>query len=70
MAKKKEQKPESLHDMSVPELKARLGEIQENQFRLQFRHAGNPLKNPMEIRTARRQVARIKTILRQKQEVA
>ena len=61
---------ESLHEMSVPELEARLRESQEKSFKLKFQHASNPLKNPMEIRTARRQIAKIRTVLRQKEKVA
>jgi large subunit ribosomal protein L29 len=61
---------ESWHDLSVSELEARLQESQEKSFRLRFQHASNPLKNPMEIRTARRQIARIRTVLRQKAKVA
>ena len=70
MAKKAVAKEESLNDLSVPELQTRLSEAQEKGFRLRFQHASNPLKNPMEIRTARRQTARILTILRQKEKVA
>ena len=65
MAKKKETK-ESLHAMSQPELEARLREVEENHFRLQFRHASNPLKNPMVIRQSRREIARLKTVLHEK----
>ncbi len=65
MAKKKVAK-ESYHEMSEHELLAKLGEVQESYFRLQFRHTSNPLKNPMVIRQARREVARLKTHLRQK----
>ena len=61
---------ESFHELSVKELEARLLESQEKSFRLKFRHASNPLKNPMEIRTARRQIAKILTVLRQKEKVA
>ena len=61
---------ESLHEMSVQELQVRLRESQEKSFRLRFQHASNPIKNPMEIRTARRQIAKIKTILHQKEKVA
>ena len=68
MAKKASK--ESLQEMSVPELQARLRESQEKSFRLKFQHASNPLKNPMEIRTARRQIAKILTVLRQKEKVA
>jgi large subunit ribosomal protein L29 len=63
---KKAKREESLHDLSAQELEARLREVQENHFRLRFRHAGNPLKNPMQIRQARREVARLETILREK----
>jgi large subunit ribosomal protein L29 len=55
-----------LSEMSVAELQARLGESEESRFRLSFRHASNALKNPMEIRHARREIARLKTVLRQK----
>ena len=70
MAKKAAKTKESLHELSVSELEARLRESQEKRFRLIFQHASNPLKNPMEIRTARREVARVKTILNQKAKVA
>ena len=68
MAKKTSK--ESLQDLSVAELQARLKESEEKSFRLKFQHTSNPLKNPMEIRTARRQIAKIKTILHQKEKVA
>jgi large subunit ribosomal protein L29 len=69
MAKKAAAK-ESIHDMSVPELEALLRESQEKSFKLKFQHATNPLKNPMVIRTARREIAKIRTVLRQKAQVA
>ena len=61
---------ESLHEMSVKELEALLSESQEKSFKLKFQHASNPLKNPMEIRFARRRTAKIRTILHQKEKVA
>jgi large subunit ribosomal protein L29 len=67
---KKALKEESLHEMSKTELEAKLRETQEKSFRLKFQHASNPLKNPMEIRTARREVAKVLTILRQKEKVS
>lgn len=70
MAKKKAgaKEKESLHVMSSQELDVRLHEARENHFRLRFRHASNPLKNPMEIRQARRAIARLKTVLREKEK--
>ena len=61
---------ESLHEMSVSELQAQLKEAREKNFRLKFQHTSNPLKNPMEIKTARRQMARILTVLHQKEKAA
>ena len=58
---------ETLNQLSLQELKARLRESQEKSFRLRFQHASNPLKNPMEIRTARREIAKVMTVLRQKE---
>jgi large subunit ribosomal protein L29 len=69
MAKKAATK-ESLKELSVQELEARLRESQEKSFRLKFQHASNPLKNPMEIRTARREIAKVMTVLRQKAKVS
>jgi ribosomal protein L29 len=66
----KKDKKESYATMSAAELSARLREAQETQFRMQFRHASNPLKNPMEIRINRREIARLQTWLRQKEEKA
>jgi large subunit ribosomal protein L29 len=67
---KKATKEESLHELSLQELQVRLQESKEKSFRLRFQHTSNPLKNPMEIRTARREIAKILTVLRQKEKVA
>ena len=64
MAKSKEK--EDFGTMSVPQLEAKLREAEEGLFRLHFRHANNPIKNPMQIRLERREIARIKTWLHQK----
>ena len=58
---------ESIHELSLQELRVRLQESKEKSFRLRFQHTSNPLKNPMVIRTARREVAKILTVLRQKE---
>jgi large subunit ribosomal protein L29 len=71
MAKKKKAKEkENWAEMSPAELEARLREIREEQFRLRFTHAQSPLKNPMQLRDNRRDIARIHTWLRAKKEVA
>ncbi len=67
MAKGKAKAKESLDSLSAQEIQARLREAEEAHFRLQFRHTSNPLKNPMQIRFKRREVARLKTWLRAKE---
>ena len=47
--------------LSVEELNERLATEQENLQKLRFAHAISPLENPMQIRDARRVVARIQT---------
>lgn len=66
MARNPSRKKEALNTLSVQELEARLKDSQETRFRLQFRHTTTPLKNPMEIRHTRREIARLKTLLREK----
>jgi large subunit ribosomal protein L29 len=61
---------EATKAMSVQELEARLHEAQEAKFRLAFQHTTNPLKNPMQIRSKRREIARLKTWLKQKEASA
>jgi large subunit ribosomal protein L29 len=59
-------KPNELREMSVEDLTARLGELTEERFRLRFRSATESIENPMRFRAIRRDIARIKTILKEK----
>ena len=59
-------KPNELREMSVEDLTNRLGELTEEQFRLRFRSATESIENPMRFRAIRRDIARIKTVLRQR----
>ena len=54
-----------LREMSVTELDQELIELKEQLFKLRFQHATNQLENPMELKTVRRSIARVKTILRE-----
>lgn len=67
---KKGREKESFKTMSVDELEVRLKEAEEARFRMQYRHTSNPLKNPMVIRAKRREIAQLKTWLRQKETKA
>ena len=59
-------KTSDLRDMSAEQLQGRLGELQEERFRLRFRSATESIENPIRFRTIRRDVARIQTILRER----
>ena len=59
-------KPQELRDMSDDELKARLGELGEELFHLRLRRVTSQLSNPMKVRETRRDLARVKTVLRQR----
>jgi large subunit ribosomal protein L29 len=54
--------------LSAAELQGELRQAQEKLFKLQFKHQVTPLSNPLELRSLRRHVARLKTWVREKQE--
>jgi large subunit ribosomal protein L29 len=62
-------KPNELREMSVEDLESKLGELTEERFRLRFRSATESIENPMRFRAIRRDIARIRTILKEKSGV-
>jgi len=52
------------------ELETRLGELRKEQFNLRFQRATGQLENTSRLREARRDIARIKTVMRQKTPAA
>jgi large subunit ribosomal protein L29 len=58
-------KPNELRDMSVENLESRLTELTEERFRLRFRSATESIDHPMRFRAIRRDLARIRTILKE-----
>jgi large subunit ribosomal protein L29 len=59
-------KPNELRDMSLEDLESKLTELTEERFRLRFRSATESIENPMRFRAIRRDIARIRTILKEK----
>lgn len=55
-----------LRDMSEQELNVKLNELRESLFLLRLRHATSQLENPARLSEARRDIARIYTIRRQR----
>ena len=56
-----------IRELSVEEIAARIGELEEERFRLNFRSATEPLSDPLRLRWIRKDIARLKTILRERQ---
>jgi large subunit ribosomal protein L29 len=59
-------KPNELREMSLEDLESKLNELTEERFRLRFRSATESIENPMRFRAIRRDIARIKTILKER----
>ena len=60
-------KPNKYFDMTDDELLAQEKELKAELFNLRFQMATSQLSNPLVIRDTRRNIARVKTILRQRQ---
>jgi large subunit ribosomal protein L29 len=57
-----------IKNMTETEISLKLSQLQDKLFRLKFRHQTAPVKNPLEIRGMRRDIARIKTLVNQKRK--
>ena len=55
-------------NMTDVELTKKLQELKSELFNLRFRHASGQLENPVSIRTCKRDIARVNTELRARQE--
>ena len=53
--------------LSVEELNARLKELNSELFNLRFSHATRSLANPMALHNVKKDIARVKTVLREKE---
>ena len=60
-------KPAEYRGMSDEQLQLALNEVVKNLFHLRFQSATDRLETPSEILKAKREVARIKTVMRQRQ---
>jgi large subunit ribosomal protein L29 len=59
-----------LRDLNDERLAARLDEAREALFNLRFQHAGGALERTSEIALRKREVARILTIVKEREETA
>ena len=59
-------KAKEIHDMTNDELNAKLGSLKEELFNLRFRHATGQLENPNVLKTVKKDIARVKTVIRER----
>ena len=60
-------KAKELKNLSVEELTRKLDELKKDLFMLRMQHATNQLDNPMRLNAVKKDIARIKTIVREKE---
>jgi large subunit ribosomal protein L29 len=60
-------KAQEIREWDNSEIEARLGELKEELFRLKFRTATMQLENPRLLQNIRRDIARLNTILRERE---
>ena len=65
MMKAKEIK--EIRSLSVEKLEEKLQSLKKDLFMLRMQHATNQLDNPMQIAAVKKDIARIKTIIREKE---
>lgn len=59
-----------IREMSEKELNAELLKLKKDLFNLRFQHVTGQLENPLRLRETKRDIARVKTIIREKELAA
>jgi large subunit ribosomal protein L29 len=59
---------DEIRELTSEDVAARIAALEEEQFRLKFRSASEPLEEPLRLRVIRRDLARLKTILRERRQ--
>ncbi len=60
-------KAKLIHEMTNDELNVKLAGLKEELFNLRFRHATGQLENPMVIASVKKDIARVKTVIRERE---
>ena len=60
-------KAKELREMTTAELESKLAELKKDLFFLRMQHATNQLDNPLKINLVKKDIARIKTVIREKE---
>ena len=65
--KMKAKEIKEVRGLSIEKLEEKLQELKKDLFMLRMQHATNQLDNPMKIAAVKKDIARIKTIIREKE---
>ncbi len=60
-------KANEVRKMSAQELETKLNDLKKDLFTLRMQHATNQLDNPIQISMVKKDIARVKTIIREKE---
>jgi large subunit ribosomal protein L29 len=60
-------KASEIRELSPDEMDRKLVDLKQEFFNLRFQHASGQLENPAKLRQTKRDIARVKTIIRQTQ---
>ena len=60
-------KADTVRDQTADEIRTRISELREELFNLRFRNSMKQLDNPLKIREGRREIARLLTVLGEKE---
>jgi large subunit ribosomal protein L29 len=60
-------KASEIREKNIVELNKELGELKSELFKLRFQLATNQLENPMKLKDVKKSIAKVKTIIREKE---
>lgn len=60
-------KAEEIRELTAAELDQKLAELKEELFNLRFQMATSQLDNPMRMRAVKKDIARVKTVMRERE---
>ncbi|MCD7823492.1 MAG: 50S ribosomal protein L29 [Oscillospiraceae bacterium] len=60
-------KVSEIREMTPVEMNKKLDDLRKELFNLRFQHAVNQLDNPMRIKAVKKDIARIKTVIREQE---
>ncbi|UCG08093.1 MAG: 50S ribosomal protein L29 [Desulfobacterales bacterium] len=58
-------KPNEIRELSPEEMQRKVDDLRQELFNLSFQHGSGQLENPQKLKQTKREIARIKTIIRE-----